>query len=199
MPNLLRHLFWRSETHLLMERAVVAGATSDFSVPGVEVETGERAALEPFASSVGFPAGWAGEMLDEGATGLLAVDVANRLPLAMGWVTSRQYRIDEIGATINPGEGGIYLFGDLVAPAARGRRLQRLLVAERLRRATDVRQACTVVHPANAASVQNYKNEGFCVSGWFTRNWWLGTSWPECVGTSFTLRRGVIRFKSRRL
>jgi hypothetical protein len=133
--------------------------------------------LEEFAVASGFPPGWVADMLAEGAVGVLAVSHEDGSPLAMGWVTGRAFYVDEIGATLNP-NGGAYLFGDFVAPGHRGRKLQRLLVAERLRGMP--RGACTIVHPGNVASMRSYGHEGFATAGRFTRRWWLGRSWARC-------------------
>jgi hypothetical protein len=137
-------------------------------------------ALDAFAVGSGFPEGWVADMLAEGAVGTLAVDAADGTALAMAWATSRAFHVEEIGATLDPG-GGVYLFGDFVAPGQRGRKLQRLLVAERLRAmGARERGACTIVHPGNAASVRSYGHEGFVEAGTFVRRWWIGRSWARC-------------------
>jgi ribosomal protein S18 acetylase RimI-like enzyme len=191
MLNRLRALIPRSETHLLLSRPG-ASAGSEFAVPGVEVQAGEADALEAFTAEVGFPAGWAIDVLDEGAWAILAVDQASRAPLAMGWGIARPFYVEEIGATVDPGPGGIYLFGDFVAPAARGRKLQRLLVSERVRRAAESARAFTIVHPTNTASLRSYRNEGFETRARYTRTHWAGRSWASCRGRGFNARRNTL-------
>jgi GNAT superfamily N-acetyltransferase len=133
-------------------------------------------------------------MLADGAPALVAVDDATGETLAMAWTTSRPFHVEEIGATIDPGPGGVYLFGDFVAPAARGRRLQRLLVNRRLRRAAaDAHLACTIVHPDNAASVRSYEHEGFAARGRFVRTTWLKREWKAVRGDGFRWDANVLR------
>jgi ribosomal protein S18 acetylase RimI-like enzyme len=187
MLNRLRALIPRSETHLLLARTG-SNAPSDFAVPGVEVLAGEADALEAFIAEIGFPAGWAVDVLAEGAWAILAVDQSSRAPLAMGWVIARPFYVEEIGATVDPGPGGIYLFGDFVAPDARGRKLQRLLVAERVRRTAESSRAFTIVHPTNTASLRSYRNEGFETRARYTRTHWAGRSWASCRGRGFKTR-----------
>jgi hypothetical protein len=166
------------------------GADSGFRVEGVRtVRIGDAAGgLEGFAVASGFPAGWVADMLAEGAVGVLAVSETEGEPLAMGWMILRAFQVEEIGATLDP-NGGVYLFGDFVAPGQRGRKLQRLLVAERLRGVGA--GACTIVHPGNVASVRSYGHEGFRVAGRFTRWWWRGRSWARCrSGGAFSLEGG---------
>jgi GNAT superfamily N-acetyltransferase len=191
MLNRLRALIPRSETHLLLSCGS-PGAQSDFTVPGVEVQAGEAAALEAFATEIGFPAGWATDVLAEGAWAILAIDQATGVPLAMGWAIARPFFVEEIGATVDPGPGAIYLFGDFVAPSARGRKLQRLLVAGRLRRVAGVSRACTIIHPTNTASLRSYRNEGFDERARYTRTWWAGWSWASCRGRGFQARRDTL-------
>lgn len=131
--------------------------------------------LEAFAVGNGFPPGWAADMLADGAAATLALS-DDHGPVAMAWATSRAFFVEEIAATIDPG-AGLYLFGDFVAPAQRGRGLQRWLVAERLRGAG---HACTIVHPSNPASVRSYERERFEVSARFTRYRWARRTWTAC-------------------
>src|SRR5688500_7387889 len=180
----LRRLLPRSESHLLYSRAHTGGA-SDFRVEGVSVHAGNAVALEPFAVANGFPAGWVADMLADGAIALVATDDHTGDTLAMAWTTSRPFHVDEIVAAVDPGPGGGYLFGDFVAPAARGRNLQRLLVVERLRRAAEARYACTIIHPDNAASVRSYEHEGFVARATFRRTTWLRRHWNTVRGSGF--------------
>jgi ribosomal protein S18 acetylase RimI-like enzyme len=190
-------LWPRSESHFLLARRAT---TPDVTA----IERGDRvrarviatvadagmATLEAFATESGFPAGWAADMLAEGAVGTLAVDEAGGA-VAMAWATRRAYHIEEIDVTLDPG-GGTYLFGDFVAPAFRGRGLQRWLVGERVRAVGG--DACTIVHPSNVASLRSYEREGFVIAGRFTRYRWARRTWARCRAGGFELLGGdVIR------
>jgi ribosomal protein S18 acetylase RimI-like enzyme len=189
MKNPLRRLFPSSQEHLLMGR-VASPPVPQKPVAGVEtlaIRTANDARvgiLEAFANANGFPQGWAGEMLAAGASAIVAIDPAGAA-MAMGWMTGRRFHVEEIGATLDPG-AGVYLFGDFVAPAQRGRNLQQLLVAERLRAIEQAAFACTLVEPSNAASVRSYEKEGFVNEAQFTRYHWRGRTWARCRA----IRRG---------
>jgi ribosomal protein S18 acetylase RimI-like enzyme len=189
MRNFLRRLIPRSENHLLMARLPTPpGAPLSPERAGVRVERVADASaagadrLEGFATANGFPAGWVADMLTDGAAATVIVDVASERPVGMGWATRRPFVVEEIGVTFDPG-GGVYLFGDFVAPDQRGRRLQGLLVAERVQAAAPHGRACTIVHPANVASVRNYEREGFGVLARFRRYRWRGRTWARCGRT----------------
>jgi ribosomal protein S18 acetylase RimI-like enzyme len=183
MKNPLRCLFPRSQEHLLMGR-VGSAPMLETSVAGVQAlviwtaDDPRAGMLDAFAVANGFPQGWAREMLAEGASAVVARDPAAAM-LAMGWMTGRHFHVEEIGATLDPGTG-VYLFGDFVAPAQRGRKLQRLLVAERLRVIEGAAFACTLVEPANVASVRSYEKEGFAVEGRFVSYRWRARTWARC-------------------
>jgi hypothetical protein len=85
----------------------------------------------------------------------------------------------------------VYLFGDFVAPAQRGRNLQRMLVAERVRRAAGAAFACTIIHPENVPSLRSYHREGFTPVARFTRRHWMGRTWAGCDSTSDS---SIVRF-----
>jgi ribosomal protein S18 acetylase RimI-like enzyme len=192
MRRFVRTLLPRSESHLLLASAAKG---SDFRVQGVRTiratDTTPAGGLEAFAVANGFPAGWVAEMSAAGAVGTLAVSERDGSPLAMGWAISRAFYVEEIGATLDPG-GGVYLFGDFVAPEQRGRRIQRSLVAERLRAmGAGEREAYAIVHPRNVASIRSYRHEGFEQAGRFVRRWWLGRSWARCRSAgAFGLENG---------
>lgn len=192
MFEYLQRLIPYTQTHLLLTHPGLPHG-SGFAVGGIEVQAGDEGGLELFAVAQGFPSGWAADMLAEGAMGLLAVDAGSRAVLAMGWSTSHPFYVEEIGRTIDPGAQGVYLFGDFVAPAARGRRIQRLLVSERLRRATGAASACTIVHPDNVPSLHSYQNEGFVAGARYTRTFWLGRNWGSCTGSAFEKHGKFIR------
>jgi ribosomal protein S18 acetylase RimI-like enzyme len=193
MKNLLRRLLPHAETHLLMGRTGAppapeppAAGVEMLSIKSVSDLVAE--ALETFASANGFPQGWARAMLAEGASAVIARDATGAV-LAMGWMTQQPFQVEEVGATIDPGSG-VYLFGDFVAPAQRGRKLQRQLVAQRLRLTEGLAYACTLVHPSNVASVRSYRGEGFAVGGRFVRYRWRGRTWARCR----TVGRGAVTF-----
>jgi ribosomal protein S18 acetylase RimI-like enzyme len=183
MKNPLRRLFPRSQEHLLLGRVGSAPAPQK-PVAGVETlairadDDARVGMLDAFADANGFPQGWARAMLAEGASAIVAIDPAGAA-MAMGWMTGRRFHVEEIGATLDPG-AGIYLFGDFVAPAQRGRNLQQLLVAQRLRGIQQTAFACTLVEPSNVASVRSYEKEGFVIEARFTRYHWRGRTWSRC-------------------
>jgi GNAT superfamily N-acetyltransferase len=195
MTNFLRRLFPQSDEHLLMGRSAAEPApeaeSSDVDVLAVRsADDPNTESLERFATANGFPIGWASEMLTEGAIAVIAGDAAGETQ-AMAWMTQRPFHVEEIGATIDP-RIGVYLFGDFVAPAHRGRKLQRRLVAQRLRIATDAAFAVTLVHPSNVASLRSYQHERFAVGGRFVRYHWRGRTWMRCkpigrTGITFAL------------
>jgi GNAT superfamily N-acetyltransferase len=155
------------------------------AVPGVEILAIHRAAdpaaqsLDAFATANGFPPGWTRDMLADGARAVVARDPASGELLAMGWSTRQPFHVDEIAATLNPGQG-VYLFGDFVAPAHRGRKLQKLLISHRLTELDDRPFACTLVEPANLASVRSYAAEGFSIGGRYVRHRWRSRTWARC-------------------
>jgi ribosomal protein S18 acetylase RimI-like enzyme len=184
MTNLLRRLLPQSEEHLLMGRSGAApaldAAASDVEMPAIRsADDPSVESLETFASANGFPAGWAAGMIGEGASAVIARDTASGATLAMAWMTQQPFHVEEIGATIDP-RTGVYLFGDFVAPAHRGRKLQQRLVAQRLRLAASAAFAVTLVHPSNLASLRSYQQEGFTVGARFLRYRWRSRTWTRC-------------------
>jgi GNAT superfamily N-acetyltransferase len=155
------------------------------TAPGVEVLVIHRAAdpaaerLDAFGVANGFPQGWTRDMLADGARAVVARDVRSGELLAMGWSTRHPFHVDEIAATLNPGQG-VYLFGDFVAPAHRGRKLQKLLISHRLTELDDRPFACTLVEPTNLASMRSYVAEGFSVGGEYVRHRWRRRTWTRC-------------------
>ena len=196
MKNALRSLFPQAQRHLLMGR-LASPAEAPATSPGVEVLSVHRPAdpvtqaLDDFATANGFPAGWARDMLADGAQALAARDGATGNILAMAWSTRRPFHVDEIGATLNPG-GGVYFFGDFVAPQHRGRKLQKLLISHRLAQLDDLPFACTLVEPSNVASVRSYAGEGFSVGGTYARYRWRNRTWARCK----SVRNAPVMFES---
>jgi ribosomal protein S18 acetylase RimI-like enzyme len=196
MKNRFRSLFPQAQRHLLMGR-VASPPQAPATSPGVEVLSIHRVAdpatqaLDDFATANGFPAGWARDMLGDGAQALAARDATTGEILAMGWSTRRPFHVDEIGATLNPG-GGVYLFGDFVAPRHRGRKLQKLLISHRLTQLEGLPFACTLVEPSNVASVRSYAGEGFSVGGTYVRYRWRKKTWARCK----SVRNAPVMFES---
>ncbi len=156
----------RTETFTLLARpaeAVGERLALDVGFELIESIKNQRSdALHAFCEDQGFPEGWTFEMLEEGARAVIALDAEHAI-LAMGWMIDRPYFVEEIGLTISPAEGCPYLFGDFVAPAARGKGLQRALVGKRLEHFPG-RDAFTLVDPGNAASFKSYAAHGFSPS-----------------------------------
>jgi GNAT superfamily N-acetyltransferase len=196
MKNPLRSLFPRAQRHLLMGRLALP-AKAPAASPGVEVLSIHRPAdpaaqaLDDFATAHGFPAGWARDMLADGAQALAARDASTGQILAMGWSTRQPFHVDEIGATLNPG-GGVYLFGDFVAPPFRGRKLQKLLISHRLAQLDDLPFACTLVEPSSLPSLRSYTGEGFVVGGTYVRYHWRKRTWARCK----SVRNAPVVFES---
>jgi hypothetical protein len=184
----LRKLLPHSESHCLLGRDLSLPLVG-FAAPGTTAsavtahEQQETQSLDQFATRHGFPSGWTSDMLSDGAAAILIRETTSGEPIAMGWTTSMPFHIEEIGATLDPA-GGIYLFGDFVAPTHRGRKLQRMLVAVRLARASGLSHACTVIHPANVASMRSYQTQGFEITAHFARRQWLGKTWYKCQNRS---------------
>jgi GNAT superfamily N-acetyltransferase len=184
MMSIFRRLLPRTEKHFLLACDVLTLPT-EFVVEGIDpvaVSADDRVRIElldNFTARNGFPAGWVREMLADGAQAVVARDEGSNEILAMGWNTTRAFHIEEIGATLDPA-GAVYFFGDFVAPAHRGRKLQRLLVAERLARMSDASRACTVIHPDNIASLRSYQSERFVKAAEFVRYERSGRTWSRC-------------------
>jgi GNAT superfamily N-acetyltransferase len=114
----------------------------------------------------------------------------------MAWSTTHPFHVEEIGATFDP-RGGVYLFGDFVDPAHRGKKLQRALVSHRLAAARDqgLPFAYTLIHPSNAASLRSYAHEHFVPAARFTRYHWLRKKWCHCAQLAAPSGTLVPRFK----
>ena len=87
--------------------------------------------LDRLYASAGFPADWAGKMLERDAQAVV-ID-ADGIPAAAAMLIRRPLYIDEIRRTLDPGPDADYYFGDFVATSFRGRHLQRSLIRARLR------------------------------------------------------------------
>lgn len=184
MTNPLRRFLPRTVKHFLLACDVLT-LPIEFVVEGIDavaVSTADRVRielLETFATRNGFPTGWVGDMIADQAHAVIARDESSNEILAMSWSTTQPFHIEEIGATLDPA-GAVYFFGDFVAPAHRGRKLQRLLVAERLARLSNATRACTVIHPDNVASMRSYQSERFVTAAEFVRSYWSDRAWTRC-------------------
>lgn len=190
----------RAQDHLVLARPL-GSPVALYTVPAefhrvTSTDDPHFAALAAFADGIGFPTGWAADMLADRAGALLALDPVGGAAMAMAWSTTHPFHVEEIGATFDP-RGGAYLFGDFVAPEHRGKKLQRALVSHRLAAARDegVPFAYTLIHPDNAASLRSYDREGFVPAARFTRYYWLGKSWCRCTQPSAHSGTDVPRFK----
>ena len=122
--------------------------------------------LDALCSSSGFPGGWAATMLR--AEGEAFVAFADPSPppspaVAAGWMTRAPFFVDELGYTFTPVPEGVYLFGDFVEPAWRGRKLQRWMLHRRLEASAQAgRQwVFSMTNKENAPSLRNQFAEGF--------------------------------------
>jgi GNAT superfamily N-acetyltransferase len=117
--------------------------------------------LEAFCTSHRFPPQWVAKMLGLGAQAWLLIQDGQ--PIATGWLVREPFFIEEIGRTFDPRPDGDYYFGDFVAPAFRGNRLQRALICQRLAasRAAGRRWATALARDNNPASLRNYEREAF--------------------------------------
>ena len=120
-------------------------------------------ALDQFCTLGGFPVGWAQLRLEAAARAWLVIGPDQAGAVASAWSTAQPMFIDEIGYTFTPPQRGDYFFGAFVAPAWRGRHLQRLLINRRLHAsaAADRRWAMAIIHTRNRVSLRNDQSEGF--------------------------------------
>jgi GNAT superfamily N-acetyltransferase len=182
MRALLRRLLRRRETYLLFSAHLADAQTGRPAGPANIEATlisnpGDRLAepLEQFCAAVGFPPGWAGDMFSDGARSVVALDTASGQVAAMGWLVRRAFYVAEVDHTIDPA-GGVYFFGDFVAPAYRGRRLQRLVLQHRIARCAQdgITHAYTIIGDDNGPSIANYRALGFVSTTAMTCTRWLG-------------------------
>lgn len=129
-----------------------------------------------FCETHRFPAGWPAKMLAAGAVAhLLVMDSGE--PIGSGWEVERPFYVEEIGRTFDAGTGNAYLFGDLIAPGHRGRRLHRHLIRLRVDscRAAGINWAMAMTRSDNAPSVKAYQGERFQIAAelrtWRRRGW----------------------------
>jgi GNAT superfamily N-acetyltransferase len=182
MRNPLRLIFPRRETYLLLTARLAGRESPPPPVDPAQIETAVigaadhpvAGALEQFCTAGGFPRSWSVDMLGDGAQAFIAVDTASRRRVAaMAWLVRRPYYVAEVDHTIDPA-GGVYFFGDFVAPVYRGRRLQRLLLEHRLACAAQagVPHAYTIIRDDNGPSIANYRALGFVPTTALARTHW---------------------------
>lgn len=129
-----------------------------------------------FCETHRFPAGWPAKMLSDGAVAHLLV-LESGEAIGSGWEVERPFYVEEIGRTFDAGTGNAYFFGDLVAPAYRGRRLHRHLIRLRLDscRAAGINWAMAMTRSDNAPSLRAYQGERFQIAAelrtWRRRGW----------------------------
>jgi GNAT superfamily N-acetyltransferase len=118
-------------------------------------------------------------MLRGGARAITASDPQTHTLIAMAWHTAAPFFVEEIDHTLDPA-GGVYLFGDFVAPASRGRGLQRALVRQRLALAPNL-TAHTIIRDNNLPSLKSYQALGFTPTTRLTSHRWLGLGRWHCT------------------
>jgi GNAT superfamily N-acetyltransferase len=141
-------------------RCLAVGSTAD---------TG-YAQLDAFCATNHFPPNWVAEMLNGGRSAWVVVAQDNatnqEVVAAGGWMVRGPFYVEEMDRTFDSGPDGVYLFGDFVGEAWRGRGLQRQLVRERLQSAASsgARWAYSMTRDNNPASMKSYAHEGFITS-----------------------------------
>ena len=180
MKGLFRSLIPRRQKHFILARAATeADARPDADVHAAAVieplPASDEPALDRFCTTAGFPDGWTRDMLRLGAAPTIARNAPAGDIVAMAWHTHQPFYVAEIDTLFDPASG-VYLFGDYVAPAFRGRKLQRLLVHHRLaaaaKNATPI--AFTIIEADNGPSLASYRSHGFIATTSLTRTRWLG-------------------------
>ena len=118
--------------------------------------------LQQFYEAHHFPADWPGKMLCIGGVAHLLVSDKGE-PIGAGWETAREFYVEEIGRTFDPGEGNVYFFGDLIAPSCRGQGLHRQLVRLRVdsSHAGGRQWMMAMIRSDNLPSIGGYRREGF--------------------------------------
>jgi hypothetical protein len=135
--------------------------------------------LDRLYSQAHFPTDWAATMLAAGDQATIVLDAATGHALAAAWIARRPFYVQEIRRTFDPGPNADYYFGDFVSPAARGRGLQRLLIAHRLSLSRG-RTALAMTCPANDPSQANYQSFGFTTIATLTSRFLAGLRIDRC-------------------
>jgi ribosomal protein S18 acetylase RimI-like enzyme len=172
----------RRETYLLFARPP---APCDLTHPAdaaiALITSPDDPAIQPldhFCTSNGFPPGWPAGMLGSRAQALTAAHPDTDAIMAMAWLTTAPFYVEEIDHTLDPA-GGAYFFGDFVAPAHRGRGLQRALLRHRLALSPGA-TAYTIIRNDNIPSIANYQSVGFTPTTRLSSRRWLGATRWTC-------------------
>jgi hypothetical protein len=137
------------------------------------------AAMDRLYGAHGFAANWAIGLLEAGDRAVVVLDADNHSAQAAAWITRRPFFVQEVRRTFDPGPDGDYYFGDLVLPSARGRGLQRLLIAQRLKLSRG-RTALAMTCPQNDPSQTNYRSLGFAPIATLTSHFLAGLQIDRC-------------------
>jgi ribosomal protein S18 acetylase RimI-like enzyme len=196
MRNLFCRFIPRQETYLLLAKDLQRAA-SPSPQPADPLETSLLTtpddplaqSLDQFCTTHGFPPAWPLGMLRQSAQALVATDPATHTIIGMAWLTTRPFYVEEIDHTLDPA-GGVYLFGDFVAPAHRGKRLHRALIEQRLAH-TNAPFACTIIRDNNTPSINNYRALNFIPTTRLTRRRWFGRTDSNCTPVNADHRHPV--------
>jgi len=108
---------------------------------------------------------WAREQLASGSSAILATVKENgvTIPAGAGLYTRGEFYVGEIDHLYHPGDTACYLYATYVAPAYRGRRIQRLLDLHRVKKGHEngVPYAIAIVLSSNTASLRGHAAGGF--------------------------------------
>ena len=155
--------------------------------------------LDRFYTAEGFPDQWTAQLLKNGAQAVMICH--DELPVAAGWLIRKPFYIEEIRRTFDPGPTSDYYFGDFVAPAFRGKRLQRALIRERLRltHQAGYRWATAITRSTLPASLSSYSSEGFSVAVALCKRVCLGMEWTRVCRVDRTRYCGQLSKEGLRL
>ncbi len=164
----------RIESHCVLCRPLTSPSNNDPPLPEgmrLELVEGEHSNALPdllgFFVPLGFGAEFCRSELRAGDTVALAVADATttsaRTVVAAASTTYRRHRVDAILLDFDPGADGCQFLNAYVAPAFRGRKLQRLLQRPRFRKAyaDGKRLVYTIILTSNGPSLHNSMQEGF--------------------------------------
>jgi hypothetical protein len=180
----------KTQVNVILGRVVAANAgdleseisdlKSEIAVRHVTRATDEAfAAMDRLYGAHGFPANWAAGLLQAGDRAVVVLDPESDSAPAAAWITRRPFYVREIRRTFDPGPDGDYYFGDFVSPAARGRGLQRLVIAQRLELSRG-RTALAMTCPENDPSQSNYQSLGFTPIATLISRFIAGTQIDRC-------------------
>lgn len=120
-------------------------------------------------SEQGLDEPWTREQFSSGASAILATVQENgqTIPAGVGLYTRGEFYVGEIDHLYHPGPTACYLYATYVSPAYRGRRIQRLLDLQRVKKgaADGVPYAIAIVLSANTPSLRGHAAGGFVPTG----------------------------------